>query len=374
MTGARVLLAGGGTGGHLYPALNLAAALQRAIPAVCIRLVGAERGIESSVLPGAGYPYDLLPMEPLYRSGIWRNWRLFRSVPGVASGLTRILRSFDPQLVVGTGGYASAPAVGAALATRRHTALQEQNAEPGLVTRALASRVDQVHLGYPEAEKRLRVGHRTRVFAYGNPVATTGSRVRSPFPWPTGRVVAVIGGSQGARGINETLLRDLRTTEVAWPDDVRIVWVTGTADHERVLDGVADLQQSDQIQVVPFITDLGSQLGSVTLAVGRAGAMFVSELAAAGVPALLVPLPTAAADHQTRNAEALHAAGAAEWLAEADLAEGVLWDAARRLLEDAPRLGAMGSAMRSRGHPDAADRIAGELAALLADGRSDDRG
>ncbi len=373
MIGARVLLAGGGTGGHLYPALNLAAALQRVMPAVCIRLVGAERGIESSVLPNAGYPYDLLPMEPLYRSGIWRNWRLLRSVPGVASGLTRILRSFDPQLVVGTGGYASGPAVGAALATRRRTALQEQNAEPGLVTRVLAPRVDQVHLGYPEAEKRIRVGRRTRVFAYGNPVAAIGNVVREPFPWPPGRVVAVIGGSQGARGINEALLRDLRMAE-AWPEDVRMVWVAGKADHARVSSEVATLSVSDRIQVVPFITDLGSQLGSVTLAVGRAGAMFVSELAVAGVPALLVPLPTAAADHQTRNAEALQAAGAAEWLPEADLAPGVLWDAARRLMADACRLDAMGSAMRARGQPDAADRIAGELVALMADGRSDDRG
>ncbi|MEN8143358.1 MAG: UDP-N-acetylglucosamine--N-acetylmuramyl-(pentapeptide) pyrophosphoryl-undecaprenol N-acetylglucosamine transferase [Gemmatimonadota bacterium] len=374
MTGARVLLAGGGTGGHLYPALNLAAALQRAIPAVCIRLVGAERGIESSVLPDAGYPYDLLPMEPLYRSGVWRNWRLFRSVPAVASGLIRILRSFDPQLVVGTGGYASGPAVGAALATRRRTAIQEQNAEPGLVTRVLASRVDQVHLGYPEAQKRLRLGRRTRVFTYGNPVAAPGSPVRDPFSWPSGRVVAVIGGSQGARGINEALLRDLQTTEAAWPEDVHIVWVTGRADHARIATQVASLERSGKIQVVPFIPDLGSQLGSVTLAVSRAGAMFVSELAAAGVPALLVPLPTAAADHQTRNAEALSAAGAAHWLPEVDLEQGVLWDEVQRLLRDGSKLEAMSSAMRARGRPHAADRIAGELATLLVSGRPDDRG
>ncbi len=375
MSGARVLIAGGGTGGHLYPALNLAAAVRERDPAARVVLLGAERGVESRVLPRSGESFRLLPMEPLRRDRPWRNWRLLATAPPVARGLRRLFRELDPQVVVGTGGYASGPAVLAGLASGRRTALQEQNAVPGLVTRLLADRVDRVFLGYPEAASRLRVGARTRVLAWGNPVAASRPRggEERGFAWPEGRVVALIGGSQGARGLNERLLADLAAGP-AWPRDATLVWIAGPTHHADLAARVAALPIADRIRVVPYVDELGARLGGVTLAIGRAGAMFCSELAAAGVPAILVPFPAAAGGHQRENAVALARAGAARMLEEGAMASGELWDAVLELLEEERRLAAMADAMRARGRPDAAARIARELLDLVAPGAGGTRG
>ncbi len=354
MAGFRILLAGGGTGGHLYPALNLARALRRLDPAVRLSFIGASRGIEARVLPESGYEYQLLPMQPLHRSRPWRNWRLLTS--------TRAFSEWDPHLVVGTGGYASGPALLWAIRRGARTALQEQNAEPGLVTRLLAPRVDQVHLGYPEAEERLKVGASTRVFAYGNPVAI--EPVGAPYDWPQGRVVLVTGGSQGALGLNRQLLEDL-TAASSWPEDVHLVWATGPAHRNHVAETVARLPFADRIRVEPFIPDLGAQLDRVSLAISRAGAMFLAELQAAGVPAVLVPFPGAGA-HQSTNARAVEAAGAAVMRLESELKPGELWDVACGLLTDEARQARMARAALERGAPDAAERIAFKLLDLAA--------
>jgi UDP-N-acetylglucosamine--N-acetylmuramyl-(pentapeptide) pyrophosphoryl-undecaprenol N-acetylglucosamine transferase len=368
----RILIAGGGTGGHLVPALNLAAALRRAEPGCELLLVGATRGVESRVLPTSGYAYRLLPMQPLQRSRPWENWRLLACLPGVLRGVRAAFRTFDPDVVVGTGGYASAPPLAWAIAGRRPTALQEQNAWPGLVTRLLAAHVDQVHLGYPEAESRLKSGRSTRVQAYGNPVARPNAGAppsdRSTFSWPEGRVVLATGGSQGAKGLNDLLLRDLSAAS-SWPSGTTLVWVTGPAHAEAVAAGVRGTPWADRIRVTPWIDSLGAQLGRVDLAVARAGAMFSAELAAAGVPALLVPLPTAAGDHQRHNARALEAAGAALVFEQDNTAPGALWDAVVEILGAPSKREAMSARMAERGRPGAADRIAADLLALAAANR-----
>jgi UDP-N-acetylglucosamine--N-acetylmuramyl-(pentapeptide) pyrophosphoryl-undecaprenol N-acetylglucosamine transferase len=362
---ARILLAGGGTGGHLYPALNLAAALRAAQPDVELMLVGASRGIEGSVLPRAGVPYRLLPMEPFRRGRLLKNWRLAASAPAVMNGIRRVFKELDPDVVVGTGGYASGPAVLYGLLSRRRTVLQEQNAFPGLVTRQLAPRVDLIFLGYPEAIEHLSPGLETEVLAWGNPVASSkpaGTRETQDerFDWPSGRIVAVTGGSQGARGLNERLLADL---EVAtdWPADTTLVWITGPNHFPEVSTAVAAGRWADRILTVPYVDDLGARLSGVNLAVCRSGAMFCSELSAAGVPAVLVPFPAAAADHQRHNAAALAAAGAAVMLEERSMRRGELWESVLELMREEDRLREMAVAMGDRGRPDAAERIAREL-------------
>ncbi len=348
------------------PALNLAAALSRAAPGARLMLVGANRGLEARVLPEAGYEFRLLPMEPLYRSRPWRNWRLVARLPSVIGGVSRLFAEFDPNLVIGTGGYASAPALGWAIAFRRRTALQEQNALPGMVTRMFARHVDQVHLGYPEARARLRFGPRTRVFEYGNPVAP--GIAREEYGWPAGRVLLVTGGSQGARALNDLLIEGLRA-DLELPSDVSVVWIAG-ADHAGDVAGrIRHGPLADRIRVVPFIAELGAQLRRVALAISRAGAMTTAEFAAAGVPAVLVPLPSAAEDHQAYNARALEDAGAAVMREEARVTGADLWATAVDLLRDEPRLRRMSSAMTERARPDAADRIAGELLGLLSSRR-----
>lgn len=362
--GTRVLIAGGGTGGHLVPALNLAAALRRAEPNCELLLVGAERGVESRVLPTSGYPYRLLPMQPLRRRRVWENWRLLASLPGVFGGVAGAFRALDPDVVVGTGGYASAPPLAWAIAGRRPTAIQEQNAWPGLVTRLLAAHVDQIHLGYPEAAARLKPGKDTRVESHGNPVAPTSAPpADGDFAWPAGRIVLVTGGSQGARDLNQLLLRDLATAG-AWPNGTTLVWIAGPAHTEAVSAAVRGTAWADRIRVVPWIDGLGARLSRVDLAIARAGAMFSAELAAAGVPALLVPLPTAAGDHQRHNARALEDAGAALVFEQDNTAPGALWEAVLEILAAPTKREAMARRMAQRGRPDAADRIAADLLAL----------
>lgn len=364
----RILLAGGGTGGHLYPALNLASALRRrAAEEPRLMYVGAERGLEARVLPERDLPYRLLPMHPIYRSRTWRNWRLLAGLPAVWWGLRKAFRDLEPHLVVGTGGYASGPPLLYGRRTGRATALQEQNAAPGLVTRWMASRVDQVHLGFPEARGLIRPDRETRVFSHGNPVDVdpAGERERPPW-WPEGRVALVVGGSQGARGLNGRLLEDLRSAE-RWPgQEVQLVWIAGPAHVDVVRQGVAETPWADRVRVVPFVEGLGGLLSGVELAVCRAGAMFVSELTAAGVPSVLVPFPDAAGGHQEENARRLAQAGAAEVRLEEELAPGELWEAVCGVLGDPERRDAMASAAAERGRPDAADRIADDLLALAA--------
>lgn len=367
--GARFVITGGGTGGHLYPALNLADALRRRAPETELLYVGSRRGLEADVLPRRDLEHRLLSVGPLHRSRFWRSWRTIASAPAALAGAFRAGGDFEPDVVVGTGGYASGPMVLWAWMTGRPLVLQEQNAEPGLVTRWMAPRADQLHLGFPEAEARLRPGDGTEVFGYGNPVAPS-DRGEPTFDWPGGRILLVAGGSQGAEGLNRRLLADLRVVR-AWPVDLSVVWIAGP-DHAAELEAeVRGLAWSDRIRVVPYVEELGRQLERVSMAVGRAGAMFVSELAAAGVPAVLVPYPAAAGGHQRANARALEEAGAAVVREEDRLQEGQLWRLVARILADEEKLGAMAEAAAGRGSPDAADRIAGELL-RLAGGRVGD--
>ena len=364
MSGPRILFAGGGTGGHLYPALNIAAALRSLDPAAACFFVGSERGIEARVLPETGVPHRLLPLQPIHRSRPWRNWRLVASSPAVLSGIRAVFREFRPQLVVGTGGYVSGAALAWARLRRVPIALQEQNAEPGFVTRLMARHATQVHLGYPEARGRLATGPGTEVFDTGNPVAVRDDESGGGdpgFDWPTGRVLLVVGGSQGARAINERLLGDLEAADGEVPPDLDVVWIAGPAHAPRIAERVTGLASAARIRVEPFIADLGRQLDGVTLALSRAGAMLVAELAVAGCPAILVPLPSAAADHQAINARALEAAGAAVACEERDLAPGELWRLCRELLDDPERLSRMSRAARERARPEAAREIAAAL-------------
>ena len=378
MASPRILIAGGGTGGHLYPALNLAAAFGRLAPDVECVFLGGRRGLEARVLPDAGYEFRLLPLQPLYRHRPWRNWRLFASAPAVIAGVRRAFRDFDPRFVVGTGGYVAGPALAGARLRGVPAAIQEQNAAPGLVTRLFAPGVDQIHLGYPEAEARLRIGRRTRLSALGNPVAPgkdgaagpngSAGPARTRFDWPGGRNLLVFGGSQGALGLNRAFLRDLEWAArdaAAWPDGVSVVWIAGPAHAAELSARTSELPFADRVRVVPYIDDLGRQLDGVTLALCRSGAMSLAELCAAGRPAVLVPLPTSAGGHQLTNARALAEAGAAEVREEGGLEAGELWSLCREILTDDGRLARMSEAAASRGRPDAALDIAREMLTLL---------
>jgi UDP-N-acetylglucosamine--N-acetylmuramyl-(pentapeptide) pyrophosphoryl-undecaprenol N-acetylglucosamine transferase len=278
--------------------------------------------------------------------------------------MSRVLREERPALVMGTGGYASGPMVW--LASRRGlpTAIQEQNAFPGVATRRLAGRVRQVYLGLPEARSRLAPGRQTEVIATGNPIVPPepgrGLAARERFklmPWQ--KVLLVTGGSQGSLAINEAVSGWIDSGEAK---EVAILWAAGRATYPRF----ASYHRPPRIQVFDFLDPMADAMAAADLVVARAGAITIAELCAWGLPSILVPLPTAAADHQTHNAAALAAAGAAKHLPQAELSVESLGRAIRSLLQHDDERDRMGAAALARGRPGAAREIVSHLLGLLA--------
>jgi UDP-N-acetylglucosamine--N-acetylmuramyl-(pentapeptide) pyrophosphoryl-undecaprenol N-acetylglucosamine transferase len=374
MTTPRVLFAGGGTGGHLYPALALGEAFKRLDPASEVMFIGAKRGVEARVLPELGVAHALLPLEPIRRAKPWQNWRLFPAMFGSFTALNGVFRRFKPNLVVGTGGYASGPAVAFAMMRGVPAAVQEQNSYPGFVTRLVDKRVRQIHLAFPEALKYLKPGPRTQVFEFGNPIkppdfSVDRAAARSKFGLGPGTVCLVTGGSQGARPVNEALLADLRGIREgrlpAPPEGFQILWAAGTGNYSRVEKGLEDLGNPAWVKAMPYINDMPSALAASDFAISRAGAMSLAELCAWGIPAVLVPLPHAAANHQYHNAVALADAEAGVMVQEQELGGGRLWGEVMTLASNEARRSELATRARSRGQPDAADRIVRELARLI---------
>jgi len=361
----RILIAGGGTGGHLMPALAIAAALREVRPDLEPVLVGARRGVEATLLPRRPFRFHLLSAEPLYRRAWWRNvhwaiapWRLILEC-------RRVLATERPALVVGTGGYAAAPMLLAAAFARVPIVLQEQNALPGLTTRWFARRARAVYLGFPEAERHLPVGRNTRVLCLGNPItpphaAPTRAVARASLGIPPeARVVLVFGGSQGAHRLNAAVAQ---LADAGRLDELTVCWSTGPGQWDTYGRYAAPPRRL----VRPFWDPMAEAYAAADLVVSRAGAMTTAELCAFGLPAVLVPLPSAAADHQTRNAEALREAGAAVHLPEAGLTPEGLLDAVQSILDHPETSARMRAQALARGRPDAARRIAESVAALVS--------
>lgn len=354
----RVMFAGGGTGGHLYPGLAIARALVRQAPGVQPFFVGALRGIERDVLPTTEFEHLLLDLHPIYRQRPWRSWRTVRGFRGAWRELARAQRAHPAALVIGTGGYASGAALAFGLAHRIPLQLQEQNSIPGVTTRFFARYARACYLGYPEARARLHPGARTQLFDSGNPIEPPPSplpsreeaRVRWGFPATGGRVLLAFGGSQGARPLNEAIGALL---DAGLPEGLLLIWATGKGSFDRFA-----RYESPTVRVRPYLSPIQHAYAATDLALTRAGALTVAELCAWGIPSVLVPLPTAAADHQRANARALEAAGASVVVEQAGLGEARLRGALESLTGASDRLAAMAASALARGRPDAAEHIA----------------
>ncbi|HSH45891.1 MAG TPA: UDP-N-acetylglucosamine--N-acetylmuramyl-(pentapeptide) pyrophosphoryl-undecaprenol N-acetylglucosamine transferase [Longimicrobiales bacterium] len=375
--GPRVIFAGGGTGGHLYPALNIAAAMRALRPGLSTSFVGARRGVEARVLPEKGVRHTLLPLEPIRRDRVWENWRLVPALSRSAWGLSRLMLRERPSLVVGTGGYASGPACGWALLVGVPIALQEQNSFPGLTTRWLSRFARQVHLGFPEAARLIRPGSRTLVTDHGNPIQAPDTSLdrreaRRAFGLsPDATVLLVVGGSQGSRAVNQAMLGAIEAVAEARaerPGDLEVLWATGPAHIDGIRERLVGHGVEGWVHPVGYIDAMPKALASADVAVSRAGAMGTAELLAWGVPSILVPLPTAAADHQTHNARALEEDGAAVALAESELTPGRLWENVCGLAGDPSRRSTMAERARARARPEAARRIAEDLLRIVEGG------
>jgi UDP-N-acetylglucosamine--N-acetylmuramyl-(pentapeptide) pyrophosphoryl-undecaprenol N-acetylglucosamine transferase len=365
----RILFAGGGTGGHLYPGLAIARAVQRLDPDARPYFVGARRGIERDVLPGSGFPHRLLDLHPLYRARPWQNWRTIVGFARAWREIGALAREDNLAAVVGTGGYAAAAACAWAAAHGVPVALQEQNSFAGITAQAIARLAKEIYLGYAEAARSLRPRRGAWMEETGNPIepppSPRPSREEARHAWgfpKSARVLLITGGSQGARVINQVV--------GAWakrglPDALHVIWATGRGS----FDEYAHLE-STRIRVRPYLSPIADAYAAADLAITRAGALTLAELCAWGIPGILVPLPTAAADHQTANARALVASGAARELRQRDLDAERLDREVRSLLGDPARLDAMTRAALARGRPQAAETIARRVLALARGGRA----
>jgi UDP-N-acetylglucosamine--N-acetylmuramyl-(pentapeptide) pyrophosphoryl-undecaprenol N-acetylglucosamine transferase len=351
-----VVIAGGGTGGHLYPGIAVARELLVRQPDAQVSFAGTARGIEARVVPREGFALDLIRSAGLKGKSIAHRARGAVLVPLGLLDANAIISARRPALVIGVGGYSSGPVVLAAALRGIPTMLLEQNAAPGLTNRLLAPFVRAAAVSF-ESTRRF---FGAKAFVSGNPVrpeflqTARPSRESGANDDASGGGILVFGGSQGAHAINLAMV-EAAPQLAAGGNGIRLAHQTGERDLEMVR--AAYREAGLQAEVEPFFYDMGRRLHAADLIVCRAGATTLAEITAAGKPAILIPLPTATDDHQRRNAEALAAAGAAEMLQQSDASGSVLAQRMVGLIRDPEARGRMARAAKSLARPDAAKVI-----------------
>jgi UDP-N-acetylglucosamine--N-acetylmuramyl-(pentapeptide) pyrophosphoryl-undecaprenol N-acetylglucosamine transferase len=353
----RVLIAGGGTGGHVIPALAIARELRDAYGAE-VRFVGTARGLETRLVPEAGFPLELIKVGQLKNVSVMTRVRTMLDLPLGVRHCMKLLGEFRPQVVVGVGGYASGPAMMAALLRRMPTLAFEPNAVPGLANRLVGRWVSAAAVNLPET------------VSYFRNAKVTGTPVRPEFfavgPKQEGgpKRLLVFGASQGARIFNETIPKIIERLLAQVPG-LQVVHQTGARHGASTLALYNQLDvKLDGVEVTMYLDDMAAQFAAADLILCRSGASSVAEVAAAGRAAVLVPFPQAADDHQRKNAEAFVAAGAAAMIVEAELTEDRLLETLVSLLKDDRRRTEMGNNARALAKPDAVRTIGAMVAGL----------
>jgi UDP-N-acetylglucosamine--N-acetylmuramyl-(pentapeptide) pyrophosphoryl-undecaprenol N-acetylglucosamine transferase len=361
-----VLVAGGGTGGHIFPGISIARQLKEKVPGCEVLFVGTERGLESKIVPAEGF--HLLTI----RSAGITGKRLMARLKGIAIVPLSLVQSLaligrtHPDLVIGVGGYSSGPVLAAAVLRGVPTLIHEQNYVPGMTNRWLAPFVTKVAVTFPETIERL-----------GGRGVVTGNPVRAQFigikPRPGGEPVKrllVVGGSQGARVINRAMCGALPLLS-AMRGSLRIIHQTGEAHLDAVTEAYRSMgDRAPRFELCPFIREMSQAFEQADLIVSRCGSTTLAELTCAGRPAILVPFASATHDHQTFNARKLADAGAAVMIAESDLSGEMLASAVIDLIGSDEKLARMSAASRVLGRPDAASRIADLCLELMAGGKA----
>ncbi|HET6415926.1 MAG TPA: undecaprenyldiphospho-muramoylpentapeptide beta-N-acetylglucosaminyltransferase [Polyangiales bacterium] len=361
----RIMVAGGGTGGHLFPGLAVVDELRRRLPEIEVRFVGTARGIESRILPRRGESLELLEVTPLKGQGLGARFKSFARIPTAMKKASALMDDFEPDLVLGVGGYASGPVLLSASLSGRPTALLEQNAQVGMTNRILARFVDRAYISFEQTEE---VFGRRKSRLTGNPVRQEFvEHARLALADPEGfesraRTILVLGGSQGARKLNEDVPRALAKAGIA-ARRLEVVHQTGESMRDQVEAAYQEL--GIQARVVTFIDEIARAYSNAALVIARAGATTLAELCAIGRPSILVPFPFAADDHQTKNAQALEEQHASICLREADLEVDALGATIADLLDDPVRRQAMAQAARDHGRPDAAAAIVDDMMAWV---------
>lgn len=360
----KVLFAGGGTGGHLYPGVAMAVELQKLVPGIGISFAGTAGGIEATEVPRLGFQLHLIPVRGLKR-GQWfanliANFSVLVDFVGALGRAVALIGRENPDVVVGTGGFVSAPLLFGAQLMRKKTLIQEQNAFPGVTTKMLSTLACEVHLSFEEA--RRFIVKKQNVFVSGNPARSFDMQdqlgARGRFGLHANRpTLLVFGGSRGARSINNAVLRHL--DEII--GSANLVWQTGALDFERVK---SEVKPSPYLWLAPYIEDMGAAYSAADLVLCRAGASTIAELTNLGMPSVLVPYPYATGDHQRYNAKALVKNGAALMIEDNLLSEEASLKNILELLCDTVQLNKMSVASRKRAYPDAAHQLALRIVGL----------
>lgn len=359
MADLRIIIAGGGTGGHLFPAIAIGESLQAHDPRINIHYMGSTFGIEADVLPVRGLPHTLVPIRGIHRSlsltSIRQNLKLpiryFKSMSITES----LFQQFMPHIVVGTGGYASAIPLKYAIRERIPILLQEQNSYPGITTRLYASKADTVCIAFNEAKQYLN----RDCSLSGNPIRKgiqNGNRNKAYSMFqldPNKETMFLFGGSQGSAALNNMMVKTIKQIS---EKGIQLLWQTG---HWQF----AELKHHDSksVRVVPFIDHMAEAYALADLVISRAGALTLSEITLCGKPSILVPFPSAAGDHQMKNAQSLINANAAEMIEESSLTPDRLYFSIMKLFQKKGLLKSMAKNAASLGKPDATTTIVNHI-------------
>ncbi len=358
----KLLIAGGGTGGHLFPGIALAEEVTTRRPGNAAVFVGTSRGIEAREVPKAGFPLELVSVSGLKGKGLWGVVRGLLRLPLALFQSLALLGRQKPDVVVGVGGYASGPVLIAAWLRRIPTAIQEQNASPGLTNRILGHFARAVFTAFPEAGRFFAAN---KVHLLGNPIrrALMENFLKPGTPHGDCFSLLVFGGSQGAHALNLKVLEAVPHLPPELSKCMKIVHQTGPRDLETVRAGYAATKVDAEVR--EFIDDMSAAYQAADLVVCRAGATTLAELTVCKVASILIPFPSATDDHQTKNAASMVAAGAAIMIPESEVTGESLARAIAKLWEQPEERRAMERAAGRLGRPEAAREIA-DVCALLA--------
>ena len=351
----RVIISGGGTGGHIFPALSIAGALRRRYPGVDILFVGADNRMEMQRVPAAGYPIVGLPVAGFDRKHLWRNFRTLWLLMRSMRKARKTVRDLRPQIAIGVGGYCSGPTLKAAQKLGVPTLIQEQNGYPGVTNKLLGKKADAICVAYEGTERFFPA---EKIHMTGNPVresllhcTLTPAQAREKLGFdPAGPLVLVVGGSLGATTVNKAIAAGVKDIVAA---GAQLLWQTGKRDTELAAEATAGVPGARATQ---FITDMDVAYRAADIVVSRAGAGSISELQLLGKPAVLVPSPNVTEDHQRKNALALVARDAAVMVEDADAATALV-PAVTALLADPARREAMSTAISAMALRDSDERI-----------------
>jgi UDP-N-acetylglucosamine--N-acetylmuramyl-(pentapeptide) pyrophosphoryl-undecaprenol N-acetylglucosamine transferase len=360
----RVLIAAGGTGGHIYPGIAVAKEVMRREPQSQVRFVGTARGLESKLVPQAGFELSIIDSAGLKNVGLVARARGLMVLPKSFLDARGLIRAFRPDVVIGAGGYVSGPVVLSAALMKVPTLVMESNALPGWTNRVLARFVDKAAVSFEAALPSFR----GKAVVTGNPVRREFFDVQRRLLDVTelGKLsVLVFGGSQGAHAINEAMIAALPALE-EFRDALRVTHQTGEVDFERVRAAYAQAGWGERAKVTKYIDNMVAAFADADLVICRAGATTTAELIAAGKPSVMIPFPLAADDHQRKNAEALAAAGAGTMILQQDLSGENLGSEIRALAKKPERINAMGDAARSLARGDAAAAVVDLMEELVS--------